>query len=175
MQYNLHFFSSKCRLFHNATLFGFCITHIVNTGCAKIWKKVRRQKVKLVKHADTSNLFCVFISEFFYPSLFPSVIVTYPLMLSPLLFSPPLPTSVLCLYYPVFPSVFPSYVLMTCTCVISSSPLSFLLWTSSLYPSKSLVLFFFLTQYGTVPPEVYRSSSLQPHRFITKPTSQKKK
>ena len=45
MLYNLHFFSSKCRLFHNATLFGFCITHILNTGCAKIWKKVRRQKV----------------------------------------------------------------------------------------------------------------------------------
>ena len=37
--YNLHFFSSKCRLFHNATLFGFYITHILNTGCAKIWKK----------------------------------------------------------------------------------------------------------------------------------------
>ena len=29
-------------------MFGFCITHILNTGCAKIWKKkVRRQKVKL--------------------------------------------------------------------------------------------------------------------------------
>ena len=40
MLYNLNFFfSSKCRLFHNATLFGFCITHILNTGCAKIWKK----------------------------------------------------------------------------------------------------------------------------------------
>ena len=40
------FFSSKCRLFHNATLFGFCITHILNTGCAKIWKKkIRNQKV----------------------------------------------------------------------------------------------------------------------------------
>ena len=36
MLYNLHFFSSKCLLFHNATLFGFCITHILNTGCAKI-------------------------------------------------------------------------------------------------------------------------------------------
>ena len=47
MLYNLHFFSSKCRLFHNATLFGFCITHILNTGCAKIWrKKIRRQKFK---------------------------------------------------------------------------------------------------------------------------------
>ena len=46
MLYNLHFFSSKCRLFHNATLFGFCITHILNTECAKTWKKIRRQKVK---------------------------------------------------------------------------------------------------------------------------------
>ena len=47
MLYNLHFSFSKCRLFHNATLFGFCITHILNTGCAKIWrKKIRRQKVK---------------------------------------------------------------------------------------------------------------------------------
>ena len=36
MLHNLHFFSSKCRLFHNVTLFGFCITHILNTGCAKI-------------------------------------------------------------------------------------------------------------------------------------------
>jgi hypothetical protein len=30
------FFSSKCRLFHNATFFGFCIIHILYTGCAKI-------------------------------------------------------------------------------------------------------------------------------------------
>jgi hypothetical protein len=28
--------SSKCRLFHNATLFGSCIINILNTGCAKI-------------------------------------------------------------------------------------------------------------------------------------------
>jgi hypothetical protein len=47
MLYNLHFFSSKCRLFHNATLFGFCITHILNTECAKIKKKIRPQKFKL--------------------------------------------------------------------------------------------------------------------------------
>ena len=46
MLYKLHFFSSKSRLFHIATLFGFCITHILNTRCAKIWKKFRRQKVK---------------------------------------------------------------------------------------------------------------------------------
>ena len=48
MLYNLQFFfSSKCRLFHNATLFGFCITHILNTGVLKLKKKIRRQKVKL--------------------------------------------------------------------------------------------------------------------------------
>jgi len=29
-------FSSKCRLFHNATLFGSCIIRILPTGCAKI-------------------------------------------------------------------------------------------------------------------------------------------
>ena len=33
------FFSSKCRLFHNATLFGSCVIHILYTGCAKIKKK----------------------------------------------------------------------------------------------------------------------------------------
>ena len=30
------FFSSKCRLFHNATFLGSCIIHILYTGCAKI-------------------------------------------------------------------------------------------------------------------------------------------
>jgi hypothetical protein len=30
------FFSSKCRLLHYATFFGFCIIHILHTGCAKI-------------------------------------------------------------------------------------------------------------------------------------------
>jgi hypothetical protein len=36
MLLNLRFFSSKCRLFHNATLFGSCIIHILNTGFTKI-------------------------------------------------------------------------------------------------------------------------------------------
>jgi len=37
MLHNLRFFPpSKCRLFHNATFFGSCIIHILNTGCAKI-------------------------------------------------------------------------------------------------------------------------------------------
>jgi len=31
------FFSSKCRLFHNATFFGPCIIPVLHTGCAKIW------------------------------------------------------------------------------------------------------------------------------------------
>ena len=39
MLYTLRFFSSKCRLFHNANLFGSCIIHILFTGCAKIKKK----------------------------------------------------------------------------------------------------------------------------------------
>jgi hypothetical protein len=30
------FFSSKCRLFHNATFFGTCIIRTLHTGCAKI-------------------------------------------------------------------------------------------------------------------------------------------
>ena len=54
MLYNLHFFFSKCRLFHNATLFGFCITHILNTGCAKIWKKKIRLQ-KLMRYTDRNN------------------------------------------------------------------------------------------------------------------------
>jgi len=36
MLHNLRFSSPKCRLFHNATFFGSCIIHILNTGCAKI-------------------------------------------------------------------------------------------------------------------------------------------
>ena len=38
MVYTLHFFSSKCSLFHNSNIFGSCIIHILYTGCAKIKK-----------------------------------------------------------------------------------------------------------------------------------------
>jgi len=38
MLYTLRFFSSKCSLFHNANVFGFCIIHILYIGCAKIKK-----------------------------------------------------------------------------------------------------------------------------------------
>ena len=57
MLYNLLFFSSKCRLFHNATLFGFCITHILNTVCAKIKKKkIRGQNVKVSTDVDSWDI-----------------------------------------------------------------------------------------------------------------------
>ena len=38
--YSLFFLSlsSKCSLFHNSNVFGFCIIHILYTGCAKIKK-----------------------------------------------------------------------------------------------------------------------------------------
>ena len=29
-------------------MFGFCINHILNTECAKIWNKIRRQKVNVL-------------------------------------------------------------------------------------------------------------------------------
>jgi len=45
MVYTLRFFSLKCSLFHNSYVFGSCIIHILYTGCAKIKKKIRRQKV----------------------------------------------------------------------------------------------------------------------------------
>ena len=60
MLYNLHFFSSKCRLFHNATLFGFCITHILNTGCAKFWKKKSVTK-RLIINEFNNILLMVFL------------------------------------------------------------------------------------------------------------------
>ena len=56
MLYNLHFFfSSKCRLFYNATLFDFCITHILNTGCAKIKKKCVAKRL-MCSYLMSSNL-----------------------------------------------------------------------------------------------------------------------
>ena len=38
------FFSSRCRLFHNAVFFGSCNIHILNTECPKILKKVPASK-----------------------------------------------------------------------------------------------------------------------------------
>ena len=40
------FFSSKCRLFHNATFFGSCIIHILHRGVLKFKRKTPVPKVK---------------------------------------------------------------------------------------------------------------------------------
>ena len=37
-------FSSRCLLFHNVIFFGSCNIHILNTGCAKILKKIPAPK-----------------------------------------------------------------------------------------------------------------------------------
>ena len=42
------FSSSKCRLFHNATVFGSCIIHVLNTGVLEFERKFRRLKVKFI-------------------------------------------------------------------------------------------------------------------------------
>ena len=56
MLYNVHFFSSsKCCLFHNTTLFGFCITHILNTGVPKFEKKKSVAKRLIVKCWNFEN------------------------------------------------------------------------------------------------------------------------
>ena len=55
MLYTLRLSSSKCSLFHNANLFGSCITHILYTGCAKIKKVIPAQRVK---HQAMSSKLC---------------------------------------------------------------------------------------------------------------------
>jgi hypothetical protein len=42
--YSPFFFSSKCSLFHNSSVFGSCIIHILYTECAKIKKKIPAPK-----------------------------------------------------------------------------------------------------------------------------------
>ena len=41
------FFSSRCRLFHNATFFGSCNIHNLNTGVLKFKRKFRLQRVNV--------------------------------------------------------------------------------------------------------------------------------
>ena len=42
--YSPCFFSSKCSLFHNSSIFGSCIIHILYTGCARIEKIIPAPK-----------------------------------------------------------------------------------------------------------------------------------
>jgi hypothetical protein len=49
MLHILSFFSSKCRLFHNATVFGSCVIRILRTGCVKIYMKNSGAKRLMVK------------------------------------------------------------------------------------------------------------------------------
>ena len=60
MPYTLRFFSSKCSLFHNANLFGFCIIHILHTGCAEIKKNNSGAKVLMyfVKYTYMTQTLC---------------------------------------------------------------------------------------------------------------------
>ena len=62
MLHALRFFSSKCRLFHNATFFGSCIIHILHTGVLKFTYQIPVQKVKV-----TTFLICF---------LFRSILIT---------------------------------------------------------------------------------------------------
>ena len=44
MVYTLHFFSSKCSLFHNSNIFGSCLIHILYTGVLKFIKIIPAPK-----------------------------------------------------------------------------------------------------------------------------------
>ena len=63
------FFSSRCRLFHNAIVFGSCNIHILNKACAKILKKkFRRQRVEGDVHSTQLRILYtqIWILEFVY-------------------------------------------------------------------------------------------------------------
>jgi len=54
MLHNLCFFSSKCRLFHNATFFGSYIILILNRGVLNFKGKFQRQRVNSYLHFKES-------------------------------------------------------------------------------------------------------------------------
>jgi hypothetical protein len=74
MVYTLRFSSSKCSLFHNSNVFGFCIIHVLYTGCAKI--KINNSGVKYFKHGiycpffALQNAVCFIILTYLVPVLF---------------------------------------------------------------------------------------------------------
>ena len=61
-------------------MFGFCITHILNTGVLKFEKKIRRQKVKgLILYTYTMSPITVHLYLYFYLRGFPAKsFVTFP-------------------------------------------------------------------------------------------------
>ena len=61
MAYNLHFSLQNAVSFHNSNVFGSCIIQILYTGCAKIKKRFRRQKLKAL---NQQYKFCVAPNRF---------------------------------------------------------------------------------------------------------------
>jgi len=66
MVYTLRFFfSSKCSLFHNSDFIGFCIIHILYTGCAKIKKNNSGAKrLNPVRYIKKNTTFIRLIDSF---------------------------------------------------------------------------------------------------------------
>ena len=59
---SVFFLSSKCSLFHNSNVFGYCIIHILYTGCAKIKKVIPAPKIN--KRKTTHFIyFYIFIQQ----------------------------------------------------------------------------------------------------------------
>jgi hypothetical protein len=80
------FFSSKCRLFHNAIVFGSRIIHILHTECAKylnvkfkVCKSVRHRTIQ-INHQPDATIFQFIILKFVYSSTcfgrFPLIIMS---------------------------------------------------------------------------------------------------
>ena len=63
MVYNLLFFFFKIHFFfHNSKVFGFCIIHILYTGCAKIKKKSNSGAKSLIMTEKTASALCRLMS-----------------------------------------------------------------------------------------------------------------
>ena len=78
--YSPFFFSSKCSLFHNSNLFGFCIIHILYTVCAKIKKIIPAPKGlwTAVSYLVCTILFkCSFTSSGIYQTVYKQLYITW--------------------------------------------------------------------------------------------------
>jgi len=64
MVYTLHFYFSKCSLFHNSNVFGSCIIHILYTGELKFKKNnsdAKRLILNVLFKLNIFNCFIIFI------------------------------------------------------------------------------------------------------------------